>query len=64
MTSSRDLTGDALNTRTQELLAAAERVSQELEAQNQRLAAAIDLFHRDVLVPLREGRNPNAVNSA
>lgn len=64
MPEDRDLSGEELRMRTDELLAAAERVSNELELQNTRLAEAIELFHRDVLAPLREGREPNAAHSA
>jgi histidinol dehydrogenase len=64
MSNHHDLTSEELRVRTDELLAAAERVSAELETQNQRLAEAIELFHRDVLLPLREGRQPNAAHSA
>lgn len=47
--------------RTRTLLEAAERVSRQLEAQNQRLSEAIEMFHQEVLTPLRKGETPGAL---
>lgn len=43
--------------RTRDLLEAAERISLQLAVQTERLAAAIDMFDRDIIRPLREGLN-------
>lgn len=49
------LTDDQLKRRTQDLLIAAEKVSLQLQLQTEKLAAAIALFDREIIVPLREG---------
>jgi hypothetical protein len=49
------LSDEQLRTRTEALLKAAESVSHQLQLQTERLAAAIALFDRDIIVPLREG---------
>jgi dihydroorotase len=44
-----------LRQRTTELLAKAEQVSMTLALQTERLSAAIDMFDREIIVPLRKG---------
>lgn len=45
----------ALHQRTQDLLRTAEKISLQLQLQTERLAAAIEVFDREIIAPLREG---------
>lgn len=45
---------EQLLARTNSLLLAAESISQQLKAQTEELARAIDTFDREILAPLRE----------
>ncbi len=49
------LTDTQLRDRTDDLLKAAERISLQLQLQTERLSAAIELFDREIIIPLREG---------
>jgi hypothetical protein len=49
------LSDEQLKRRTIDLLVAAEKVSLQLQLQTEKLAAAIALFDREIIVPLREG---------
>lgn len=49
------LTDEQLRIRTQMLLHAAEQVSVQLQLQTEQLAAAIQMFDRDIIRPLRGG---------
>ncbi len=46
---------DELRQRTEALLKAAEGISLQLQLQTERLSAAIELFDREIIIPLREG---------
>mgnify|MGYP001581956762 CR=1 FL=1 len=49
------MTDAQLKRRTEALLQSAERVSQQLTLQTERLALAIEVFDREIITPLREG---------
>lgn len=48
-----------LRNRTEALLKAAMDISLQLQLQTERLAAAIDLFDRDIIMPLRKELKPD-----
>jgi hypothetical protein len=50
-------TDEQLRKRTDSLLAAAEDISLQLRLQTERLAAAIEVFDKEILLPLREREN-------
>jgi hypothetical protein len=49
------LSDQQLRDRTSALLRSAERVSLQLSMQTEKLAAAIDMFDREIITPLRKG---------
>ena len=49
------LTDMQMAERTANLLKAAEQISLQLQLQTERLSAAIELFDREIIIPLREG---------
>jgi hypothetical protein len=50
-----DMSDEALRLRTKELVFAAQKLSSELLVQTEKLNAAIDVFNKEYIDPLREG---------
>ncbi len=53
-TGNRRLTDEELAARTRQLLFAAQNISRELALQTERLATTIEVFHREVVDPMRD----------